>query len=276
MKSLCSSLFFLLLIVGRPNGLSGNERCCDENYCAYFATIGANYSYLNFQPSGESSMNGNLGGVNAAFDYRPLNAFYGEAKLDWRQGGIEGADGKRDLIDIDVAGKLGYTTLCYKTVVTWYSGFGFRYLRHHLFPATSEGTFVGSFFPPFLVSAQDLTFSYCEFYVPLGFASQCMATNCLAIGLNVEWMPQVFPTVKIAPLAGAYWELSNEIGNILIQIPITLNLRKCWGSILVLSPFYERWNDGHSQAKTSSGSALGLPANTYNFAGFDLNWIFTF
>lgn len=46
--------------------------------------------------------------------------------------------------------------------------------------------------------------------------------------------------------------------------------------MLVVSPFYERWQDGHTTAKTSGGTPLGLHGNTYNFFGVDLNLAYSF
>jgi hypothetical protein len=42
------------------------------------------------------------------------------------------------------------------------------------------------------------------------------------------------------------------------------------------NPFYEHWQDGHTTAKLSNGTPLGLPGNTYNFYGIELNFSFCF
>ena len=89
-------------------------------------------------------------------------------------------------------------------------------------------------------------------------------------------MPQVYPTVKITPLKGARWILKNTVGNVLVELPLTYFLSEDKRYSLVLKPFYERWEDGRSTAKTSSGQELGLPKNSYNFWGAELNIAFSF
>jgi hypothetical protein len=89
-------------------------------------------------------------------------------------------------------------------------------------------------------------------------------------------MPQVFPTVEIVPLRGAHWDLKNTVGNVLVELPVTYFFRgnRCYS--LILKPFYERWKDGPSTAKTSNGQKLGLPKNTYNFWGVEFNFAYAF
>ena len=242
-----------------------------------FLTVGGNYTRVNFKPKGDPSFNGNMGGVHGKYEYRPENAIYAAIELDWRQGSMDGSAGKRTLCDVNTAEKIGYTWSCDCLLFTAYTGFGFRYLGHHFEPSSSSGPlFNGSFFPPFLSSSTSLKFRYYEFYAPLGFLSEYDFNSWFSVGVNFQWMPQIFPTVKIEPLGGACWDLSYTFGNFLVEVPFNFNLTQCGDWTLSLIPFYERWQDGHSTAKTSGGIPLGLPENTYNFYGVDLNVTYSF
>lgn len=284
-------LLTLLLISWMSiEGMNAQEICCPEarSCCDWlptdccgvplhsFLTIGGNYTRVNFKPHGEPSFNGNLGGAHAQYEYRPPNDFYAGIEFDWRQGSMSGSAGKRNLLDLNTTEKFGYTWVknCY--LFTLYSGFGFRFLGHHLHPSSFSSTFSGSFFPPFLSSTHSLRLNYFEFYFPLGFESKYSWNSWFTVGLNFEWMAQAFTTVYINPLKGAYWNLEQKFGNFLVELPFIFNLSKCNNWQVVLSPFYERWEDGHSTAKTSGGTPLGLPGNTYNFYGIDINLVYAF
>jgi hypothetical protein len=84
-------------------------------------------------------------------------------------------------------------------------------------------------------------------------------------------MPQIFPTVSIVPLKGTHWSLTNTLNNYFVELIFDFNITQDKCLHISFNPFYERWQDGHSTAKTSSGISLGLPGNTYNFWGADLN-----
>ena len=247
------------------------EICSDS-----FLTVGGNYTRVNFKPHGEASFNGNMGGAQAKYEYRPADGVYAAVEVDWRQGSMEGSAGKRTLIDIDAVEKIGYTWSCEDSLFTLYTGFGFKYLGHHLHSSSGAAAFNGSFFPPFLSSATSLKFRYYEFYAPLGFLTSYRFNSWFSAGVDFQWMPQIFPTVKIEPLGGTCWDLKYTFGNFLVEVPLLFDLTGCGDWILTVSPFYERWQDGHSTAKTSNGTPLGLPGNTYNFYGADLNLTYSF
>jgi len=96
------------------------------------------------------------------------------------------------------------------------------------------------------------------------------------MGINFEWMPQVYPTVKISPLDGARWILDTELGNIRLGIPLTITPweKKDW--FFVVEPFFEYWQDGATTAVTPAGLALAIPKNNYYFAGFNVNAGYSF
>ena len=248
---------------------------CEENNSSFH--VGVNYSRLNFKPDNLASFNGNLGGLHALYEYQPTNAFYAGAEASWRQGSLTGTDGKRNLTDITVAERLGYSWNCDCWQLTCFTGFGFRFLGHHLNPSEeAPTTFTGSFFPPFLTDETSLRLDYFEFYFPLGLQSEYSFSQFFSLGLNFTWMPHAFSTVNIRPLGGAYWSLTNTYANFLIEIPFAFNFTCTNTFSLVLSPFYERWQDGHSTAKSSNGTPLDLEGNTYNFYGADVNFIYRF
>lgn len=249
-----------------------SPRCEDS-----FFTLGGNYSRVYIKPDTLSSLDGNLGGAHAMYEYRPMDFFYGALGFAWRQGSVSGSDGRRSIVDLDAAERVGYTFSFrdQASFFTLFSGFGFRFLRHHIKPASSLTTpFIGSFFPPFISGSTSLKVDYHEFYIPLGFLLEGSLNSWFTLGLYGTWMPQVFSTAYIRPLGGAYWKLKKTYGNVLAEIPFIFGLSK--RSSLVLKPFFSFWQDGRSKAKTSSGVPLGLPENTYYFWGIDVNFTFSF
>jgi hypothetical protein len=144
--------------------------------------------------------------------------------------------------------------------VTLFSGFGYRYYSHKLETA----------------GLNNLRFNYNEFYVPVGFLTDYAFNSWFCFGANFTWMPQVFSTVGIVPLKGARWDLTRKVCNFYAETPFTFSLTSDNKFQLVFTPFYEYWLDGRSTAKLSSGVPLGLPGNTYNFYGADLNFAFNF
>ncbi len=279
--------FFLIALTGLTllNANEANqEKTChwmpvdkDSMPLNSYLMFGADYTYVMFKPTGEASFNGNMGGLQAKYSYAPPNAFYAGIELDWRQGSMHGSDGKRNLVDVNTAETLGYTWEGKSWLYNLYSGFGFRFLGHHLYPSSiSSSTFSGSYFPPFVSGATSVKFKYYELYVPIGFTSEYNFISCFTLGLNFEWMPQAFTSVAINSLNGAYWNITQKFANFRVELPFIFNLT-CRGNWkLVINPFYEHWQDGHSTATTSSKIPLGLPGNTYNFIGVNLNALLAF
>lgn len=224
--------------------------------------IGGNYTYLTLQPHDHRTFKGSLGGMQALFEYCPLNRFYGAAKLSWRQGNTDSPVGERSILFFDTHERLGYTYAPEKKdwFLTLFSGVGYRYIGQKFSPKTGSS----------------LLFNYDEFYIPIGILTNYNVTSCFSIGLNYTWMPQVYPTVSIIPLKGARWVLQKTMNNFYAEMPFTFYLTQNKRYSLIVTPFYEHWQNGHSTAKLSNGSALGLPANTYNFYGVDVNFGFNF
>lgn len=218
--------------------------------------IGGNYTYVHIQPKGTSGFNGNLGGVQGMYEYRPMNSFYGALKGMWRQGETSSATEDRFLIDVDVQERLGYTlaTADERYLVSLFTGFGYRYLGHNL---TESGS--------------TLELNYNEFYVPVGFLVDYAANSNVSLGLYVTWMAQVDSTVTLVPTSGAQWILHKRYMNFLVELPLTLSMGAENQFLVILKPFYESWQDGATTAQTTSSVALGVPQNTYNFAGVELN-----
>lgn len=224
--------------------------------------IGGNYTGVTIHPHGHTSFGGNLGGAQGIYEYLPINSFYGAFTLDWRQGDTHGHAGKRSLLYIDTQERLGYTFSFDrdKLALTLYSGLGYRHFGQKLDPKKGSS----------------LKFRYNELYIPVGSIVNYAVNHWFAIGLGLTWMPQVYPTVKITSLKGARWIITSELANFNVKMPITFTLTQDKRFSLILSPFYEYWRDGHSTAKTSDGLKLGLPGNTYNFGGVDINFAYSF
>jgi hypothetical protein len=241
--------------------------------------FGGNYTYALIEPSGEEQSQGSLGGAQALYEYRPANFFYGGVKLSWKEGDTHCSDAKRSLFYIDAQERAGYT-------FSWdggdhlfvlFSGLGFRYLRQHVRPLTvASDSFNGSFFPPYLTSATDTKLKYHEFYVPVGFEGDFKVNRFTTVGICFTWMPQLFPVVDILPLGNAYWALTNQLANFLVELPLVFTLTEDKRWTFTIKPTYEYWRDGHSKAKTSTGVPLDLPGNRYQFFGADLNFSYLF
>ena len=235
--------------------------CCIEELLSRIQ-IGGSYTYVRIKPHGNPSFHGNLGGAQATYEYRPINRFYGAATVTWKQGDTHGSAGKRSLLYIDAQEKLGYTFAneCDDWRITFFSGFGYRHFSEKLRPKIDS----------------PIWFRYDEFYFPVGFLTNYAVTTRFSLGIDFTWMPQVYPTVTIVPLKGARWIITNQLSNFYVALPITFALTCDERFSLILKPFYERWNDGHTTAKLSDGTPLGLPGNTYNFYGAELNFAFSF
>jgi hypothetical protein len=223
--------------------------------------LGGDYTRVSIKPHGHNTFNGNLGGAQGMYEYRPANNFYGGAKFAWKQGDTHGPGGKRTLFYIDAQERLGYTFAFHDDdwMLTFFSGLGYRHYEQKL---AHGGCWI--------------KFRYNELYIPVGGIVDYAVNTWCVVGFGLTWMPQVYPTVRIEPLKGTRWIITSELANFYAQMPITFTLTENKHLSLVLNPFYEYWRDGHSTAKSSSGVRLGLPGNTYNFWGVDLNLAYSF
>jgi hypothetical protein len=224
--------------------------------------IGGNYGYVTFKPHDHQTFHGNLSGMQAMYEYRPMNRFYGGGKFTWRQGDMDGDVGERSLLYFDAQERLGYTYSPEKGdwLMTLFSGFGYRYHGQKFHP--NEGSAI--------------EFKYNDIYIPVGILTNYDFSRCFSIGLNYIWMPQVYPTVSIVPLKGTRWILKKTVSNFYAELPLTFSFCQDKKYALIINPFYEHWQDGQTTAKLSNGTPLGLPGNTYNFYGVELNFAFDF
>ena len=224
--------------------------------------VGGNYTWVSIHPHGHTSLSGNLGGAQGIYEYRPLNDFYGAAALKWKEGKTDGPAGSRSLLYIDAQERLGGTFSwdddCWR--VTLYSGVGYRHYWQKVDP--KEGS--------------SIKLRYNEIYIPVGGIADYTVNSWFEVGVEFTWMPQVFPTVTVAPLKGARWIITNQLANFYVALPLTFTLTENKRFSLLINPFYEYWRDGHSTAKTSNGIKLGIPGNTYNFGGVDVNFAYAF
>lgn len=230
--------------------------------CGSSVQMGASYTRANMTVDGQSSFDGNLGGLEGSYEYKPLNTIYGGLRAAWKEGNTDNSSADRKLVYVDVQERIGYTYSpdCSNWALTIFSGFGYRFLEHRF----------KQFHEP------SIKFRYNEFYIPVGFLSEYFFCSCWSVGLNCIWMPQVFPTVEIVPFKGVHWDLKDTMGNVLIELPVTYFFQGDACYSFLLKPFYERWEDGRSTAKNSNGQKLGLSKNTYNFWGIEFNFAYAF
>ncbi len=245
---------------GSGQGTSTQSVCIKEwDSCLQ---IGGNYTHVNFKPKGNPSFRGNLGGAQGLYEFRPVDRFYGAAKLAWKEGNTHGSAGKRSMLYIDTQERVGYT-FGYDNSdgrFTLYTGLGYRYNGQKLSPN----------------GGPSLQFRYNEIYVPVGFNLDYSFNSWFCWGIDFTWMAQVYPTVLITSLKGARWSLTDKLANFYVDLPFTFSLTKNRRFLLIVKPFYERWLDGRTTAKTDEGIPLDLPGNTYNYWGVDLNFGFCF
>lgn len=223
--------------------------------------IGGNYTYAHITPTNNSSSSGNLYGVQALYEYKTINRFYGGLAAAWRQGVTHGSGGSRSLLEVDLQERLGYTwgSLRKGRMFSLFSGLGYRHYGEKV-----------------IDSGSSVTFNYNELYIPAGLLFKARLNSIVSWGVNFQWMPQVYPTLKISPLKGARWILNNTLQNFRGELPLTIGLSNKYHCALILLPFFEYWKDGHTSAETQLGTILHVPGNTYLFAGIDLNFRFSF
>lgn len=223
--------------------------------------VGANYTYAHIKPSGHSATHGNIGGMQALYEFRAPNRIYGGVAFAWRQGETEGKGGERFLRDYDVEERIGYTIANSEDTwrVTLFSGFGYRHLGEKV---RTHGS--------------PVTFNYNEFYIPLAFLVEGKVSSLVSLGFNFQWMPQVYSTVTIVPLKGARWIIDNRVDNFMVELPLTVQVSRKHHLSMMFVPFFELWHDGDTDAKTATGVSLDVPSNTYLFAGLNVNLCYSF
>lgn len=252
----------LLAYAGAKPDTDTRSKCCCVEEKESRLQIGGDYTRVNLKPGGSTSFNGNLGGAQGLYEYRALDRIYGGAKLAWKEGDTHGSSGKRSLTYVDAQERIGYTFGVEDEDgrVALFTGLGYRYLRQKFTPT------IGT----------PITFRYDEFYVPVGLIMDFAVCSWLNWGVNFTWMPQVYPTLSITSLKGARWTLTDTFSNFFVEMPFTFSLTKSKRFQIIINPFYERWQDGHTTAALADGTPLGIPKNTYNFWGVDLNFAFCF
>lgn len=240
-----------------------SDPCEEKPVCGYDhrIQIGGNYTYAWITPQDNPTTTGSLGGVIGIYEYRPLESVYAGAAFSYRIGTTTDDVGSRELQDFNPQGRVGYTFAdVYNTVdrFTLFSGFGVRYMGEIVTLGTAT-----------------LDLNYTTLYIPVGFLLEHSINDDVSIGCNFQWMPQVLPMVRLIPLNGAEWDLTLQLLNFCVEIPITMTLCEDRYT-LSINPFFETWRDGESTAETLTGLTLGLPGNTYFFTGVNVNFGFNF
>ncbi len=238
-----------------PSNLPKEQKTTLHNF-PQRVQIGGNYSYARIKPKGNHSTKGSLGGVFAIYEYRPQDSVYAAAAFSWRSGMTKHSATHRKIQDFNGQERVGYT-FGKKRIgdnrLTLFTGVGVRYLNEKV-----------------RVHSASLEVAYTEFYVPLGFLFENKVNSIFSWGCNFQWMPQVFPIVRLEPLNGAQWSLKYKLSNFLVEVPLTFNVYSDRLAIIV-SPFFETWHDGRTTAKTKTGLKLGLPSNSYIFTGVNVS-----
>lgn len=222
--------------------------------------IGGNYTYAWITPDGNDDTKGSLGGAQFLYEYRPVDFIYAATAFSYRTGNTKNGAGHREVEDFNPQARLGYTFSWDDLIdrFTLFTGVGARYM--------AEKVSVGN---------TSLHFDYTTFYVPLGFLFEQKVVDHFLIGCNFQWMPQVFPMVRIDLLDGAQWDISYQLCNFFVEVPFILSLYDDKFTVS-FSPFVETWRDGKSKAKTLTNLALSLPGNKYLFTGINVNFGYSF
>ncbi|MDN3506677.1 MAG: hypothetical protein P0S96_05565 [Simkaniaceae bacterium] len=253
MKKLIAGSVATLLSIGL---FAGDCCCCEDS----IVSLGGSYTRSHIDPDGLSDLDGNMGGVQGMYQYRPLCNVYAAIGGYWRAGKNTGSAGTRDLTDAGVHQRIGYTfSLCDCFILlSPYTGFGYRHLSHHVKPQ------IGS----------KIKLRYNEFYIPVGLQTVYDTCQWLSIGLDAVWMPQVYPTVTFDVTDGARWVTECTLKNFNVALPFYFD---CFCNLnVVLKPFFEFWENGKTIAKTQFNDPLGLPKTSYTFWGLELNLQYTF
>lgn len=222
--------------------------------------VGANYTYCWFEAGDSSTLDGSLGGAQAMYEYRPIGSVYTGLAFNYRIGKTKNDAGSRSLQDFNQQMRIGYTcpTWKYADRFTFFTGVGARYM-----PETVS------------VGSTSVDFDYTTFYIPLGFLYEQKVVEHFSIGCNFQWMPQVFPTVRISPLSGTRWELTYQLPNFFVEVPFIISTSDD-RFFVSINPFFEYWRDGKSTAKTLTNLTLSLPGNSYIFTGANVNFGYCF
>jgi len=215
--------------------------------------VGVTGSYVSISPSSYSTTRGNLVGISGTYAYQKSDNLYAGVRAVWSQGTTHGGGTSRSILNLILEERIGYTwsSMQRESLISLFSGFGGRSLRELV-----------------KVHPSSVTFDYLEWYFPLGVSFLCRPCDWLVIGVLGEWMAQIYPTVRIAPLDGARWILNTELLNFLLQFPVGVVFSNL---SFTIEPFVELWHDGHVSAETENGISLHLPGNRYFFAGLNLN-----
>ncbi len=257
MKQLISGLIAILLSIE----LYAHEKISKPkaNSIVY---LGGSYTRSHIKPHGLFDFEGNMGGIQGMYQYRPLRSVYAAIGGFWRSGKNSGNVGTRDLTDAGSHERIGYTFAMRddQILLTPYTGFGYRHLAHHVKPN----------------SGSKIKLRYNEFFFPVGLQSVYDMYQWFSIGLDAVWMPQVFSTVTFNVVDGARWVIKNTYKNFNVSLPFYFHIERVTNLRVVLNPFFELWQDGRTTAITQFNDPLGLPKNTYTFWGIELNLQYAF
>lgn len=214
--------------------------------------VGASYSYLWLQQA--VTHQGNLWGAQGIYEYRPKHGLYEALKGHYRQGSVTYRDttNKYQILDLEGEGRLGWTKQYdrYKGKVTFFSGFGYRYIEQK----------------DVTIPSLPFRYDYSNFYVPVGFLAERNLRDHWYAGVNFTWMAQVFDFVDVVPNADTHYATDRKFANFLVEAPISYRYAHM---LLEFKPFFEYWQNG-------SAPALGYGVTDYIFVGAEFNFGYAF
>jgi hypothetical protein len=230
-------------------------------FCGLFSSLFADYSrfwiggqayYYDLHISDAGNTNdvtatpnpftGWLGGFIAGYEYRKPASLYAVLDFSYALGTISThgtGNNSRYVHDEILEARVGYNGVLKHWLISPYTGGGFRWNIQH----RRSGELAS------------LTFDYYKIYIPLGLLVNYLPHPAVNVGIDVEWMPDVLSMVSLSSLKGAFWKLERK-NNYFVELPCLLTYANRWEFGII--PFWIRFADGDSTAKTESGIDLGL------------------
>jgi hypothetical protein len=222
---------------------------CYEDDLSSHIKIGGSSTWVHISEAGGPSTSGTLGGIIAKYEYRVPDTVYARLAVTWMQGETNGREGsERSLCYVEVQEQIGYCTPTFFNDwnTSLFTGFGYR---HH-----------GEEVQPF-TGASVTTLDYNYFFIPIGLGIDGQMTRKMVVGLNLEWLPQIYPTVKTNASDEVRLIMATKLGNFRIGMPIEFDPWTDKIVAFIVEPYYQYWQDG---------AAVGIPENAYNFAGVNV------
>lgn len=228
--------------------------------------IGPEYVHVNLHVHSAGLMpaakfNGNTGGGTAFYEYNETKGIHVNVNGYWIGGPIRGGGVTRHFSDKRIEGRLGYHFILgcsQKWVVIPYAGFGYSNIRQ---------TNVG----PSHATTRTPTY-----YVPIGCIVTYSISDCVHVGTNIRWTPQVDATFKTSAIEHGRWALEKKYG-LIVELPFTYKIENgdLKGSIGLI-PYWRHLKKGSGSLVSTTGVETPIASQIYNFWGLRLIFAFSF